>query len=178
MLWLAQRLQGFSALFSVGVPGKLSTVVFATATAAISTVATTLHSFLILSTCLGDTETGQTDQKYLIVIRTQRLAELVTHSWLSLQVRCRTPEELQQGISSQESRETEQRFFREHPELKHIDEEYKGIPALSRKLVQIQDQCIQSHLPTLQKEVIGATTAALQIVIQVDYFIALQQSTQ
>ena len=41
----------------------------------------------------------------------------------------------------------------EHPELKHIGEEYKGIPALSRKLVQIQDQCIQSHLPTLQKEV-------------------------
>ncbi|KAL3151207.1 hypothetical protein ABBQ38_013050 [Trebouxia sp. C0009 RCD-2024] len=68
-------------------------------------------------------------------------------------VRCRTPEELLQGISAQESREREQKFFREHPELKHIGEEYKGIPALSRKLVQIQDQCIQSHLPTLQKEV-------------------------
>lgn len=66
------------------------------------------------------------------------------------------PEELQQGISSQECCEREQRFFREHPELKHIGEEYKGIPALSRKLVQIQDQCIQSHLPTLQKEVISS----------------------
>lgn len=87
-----------------------------------------------------------------------------------MQVRCRTPEELQEGISSEESRDREQRFFREHPELKHIGEEYKGIPALSRKLVQIQDQCIQSHLPTLQKEVIGSTAAALQIVIEVLYF--------
>ena len=70
-----------------------------------------------------------------------------------MQVRCRTPEELQEGISCGESREREQRFFSEHPELKHVGEEFKGIPALSRKLVQIQDQCIQSHLPTLQKEV-------------------------
>ena len=69
-------------------------------------------------------------------------------------MRCRTPEELQEGISAEESREREQKFFREHAELKHIDDDYKGIPALSRKLVQIQDQCIQSHLPTLQKEVI------------------------
>ena len=74
---------------------------------------------------------------------------------MTLQVRCRTPDELTEGISAEESREREQQFFMGHPELKHLGEEFKGIPALSRKLVQIQDQCIQSHLPTLQKEVIA-----------------------
>ena len=84
--------------------------------------------------------------------------------WVIVQVRCRTPEELKEGISCEESREREQRFFKEHPELKHVAEEFKGIPALSRKLVRIQDQCIQSHLPILQKEVISAQQSCISAV--------------
>ena len=69
-----------------------------------------------------------------------------------LQVRCRTITELQEDISTEESRCREQDFFSSHAELRNIEEEYKGVPALSQKLVQIQDQCIQRHLPELQKE--------------------------
>lgn len=155
-----------SSLCTVGDSAEVSPV----ACAAVSTVVPSLHACIILTTGQGDTEICHTAPRYLMVIRTQRLTEPVTHSWLNLQVRCRTPEELQQGISSQESRETEQRFFREHAELKHIGEEYKGIPALSRKLVQIPGQYIQSHLPTLQKEVIVSTAATLHIVIEVLHF--------
>ena len=72
----------------------------------------------------------------------------------ALQVRNRTLAELQQDVSSEQARDIEETFFRQHAELKDIGEEYKGMAALSRKLVQIQDQCIQSHLPALQKEVV------------------------
>ncbi len=62
--------------------------------------------------------------------------------------------ELQDGISSLQARDREAELFRTHPELKLVAQEYKGVPALSRKLVQIQAERIQSHLPALQKEVI------------------------
>ncbi len=76
------------------------------------------------------------------------------HVYFALQVRSRTGQELQDGISSLQARDREAELFRTHPELKHVAQEYKGVPALSRKLVQIQAERIQSHLPALQKEVI------------------------
>ena len=71
-----------------------------------------------------------------------------------MQVRSRTGQELQDGISSLQARDREAELFRTHSELKLVAQEYKGVPALSRKLVQIQAERIQSHLPALQKEVI------------------------
>lgn len=74
----------------------------------------------------------------------------------SVYVRNRTATELQQDVSSEQACDMEENFIRQHAELKDIGDEYKGMSALSRKLVQIQDQCIQSHLPILQKEVSNA----------------------
>ncbi|DBA70035.1 TPA: hypothetical protein ACH3X2_012332, partial [Trebouxia sp. C0005] len=54
----------------------------------------------------------------------------------------------------------EAELFRTHSELKLVAQEYKGVPALSRKLVQIQAERIQSHLPELQKQVNNKLRAA------------------
>ena len=77
------------------------------------------------------------------------------------QVRSRTAIELAQGMSSQEAREKEAELFRTDPELKDLDEQYKGVPALSRKLVQIQAEHIQIHLPALQKQVLTQSDPSL-----------------
>ena len=69
-----------------------------------------------------------------------------------MQVRNRSAQELEAGISSQQVRDKEAEMFRTHPELKHVGEQFKGMPALSRKLVQIQAERIQEHLPALQKQ--------------------------
>lgn len=69
-------------------------------------------------------------------------------------MRSRTATELTQGVSSKEAREEEAELFRTHSELKDMANEYKGVPALSRKLVQIQAERIQLHLPALQKQVL------------------------
>lgn len=70
-----------------------------------------------------------------------------------MQVRSRTPHELKQGVSAKEARNNEAYFFEHHKELKHVAAEYKGVPALVQKLVQIQAERIQSHLPELKKAV-------------------------
>lgn len=70
-----------------------------------------------------------------------------------LQVRSRTGQELKAGITSLQARDKEAELFENHPELKNVAAEYKGVPALSAKLVQIQAERIQSHLPALQKQV-------------------------
>ena len=75
----------------------------------------------------------------------------LTHRTLS--VRSRTTQELHDGITCVEARTKEARLFAEHPELQHVAPELKGAPALSQKLVQIQAERIQSHLPELQKQV-------------------------
>jgi len=75
------------------------------------------------------------------------------NSTLVAQVRSRTGQELKDGVSSLQARGKEAELFRTHPELKLVAQEYKGVPALSRKLVQIQAERIQSHLPELQKQV-------------------------
>ena len=72
---------------------------------------------------------------------------------MALQVRSRTSKELTDGVSAQQARDKEAELFRTDPELKDVAEEYKGVPALSRKLVQIQAERISSHLPALQKQV-------------------------
>ncbi|DBA97858.1 TPA: hypothetical protein ACH3X3_012722 [Trebouxia sp. C0006] len=75
-------------------------------------------------------------------------------------VRSRTGQELKDGVSSVQARDKEAELFRTHPELKLVAQEYKGVPALSRKLVQIQAERIQSHLPELQKQVNNKLRAA------------------
>ncbi len=69
------------------------------------------------------------------------------------QVRSRTGQELKDGITSKQACQSEAELFRTHPELKHVGDELKGVPALANKLVQIQSECIQSNLPMLQKQV-------------------------
>ena len=81
-----------------------------------------------------------------------------------MQVRSRTNQELKDGITSLQARDREAKLFRTHPELKHVAIEYKGTPALSSKLVQIQAERIQSHLPALQKQVTMPQAAASQFV--------------
>ncbi len=68
-------------------------------------------------------------------------------------MRSRTGQELKDGVSSVQARGKEAELFRTRPELKLVAQEYKRVPALSRKLVQIQAERIQSHLPELQKQV-------------------------
>ena len=72
---------------------------------------------------------------------------------MHMQVRSRTGQELKDGISTMQARGMESKLFRTHPELKHVAKEFQGVPALSNKLVQIQAERIQSHLPALQKQV-------------------------
>lgn len=72
-----------------------------------------------------------------------------------LQVRSRTAHELKDGISASQARANEDKLFETHEELKLVAPEYKGIAALSNKLVQIQAERIQSHLPALQKQVVN-----------------------
>lgn len=42
------------------------------------------------------------------------------HSTHRLQVRCRTPEELEKGVPEEEVREREAAFFQAHPELQKV----------------------------------------------------------
>ena len=88
-----------------------------------------------------------------------------------MQVRSRTGQELKDGISTAQARDLEAKLFRTHPELKHVAKEFQGVPALSNKLVQIQAERIQSHLPALQKQVtkhsslLCTTTRSLTVLL-------------
>ena len=68
-------------------------------------------------------------------------------------MRCRTQEELKEGISPEVVLQRELEFFNNHAELSRLPNEYKGMPALVDKLVKLQGLRIHSHLPVLKKQV-------------------------
>ncbi|KAL4437095.1 hypothetical protein ABPG75_004234 [Micractinium tetrahymenae] len=68
-------------------------------------------------------------------------------------VRCRTPEELSQGVTEAEVREKEAAFFEAHPELKQVDRSCLGLQALVQRLAQIQVRCIAAAMPKLREQV-------------------------
>ena len=70
-----------------------------------------------------------------------------------MQVRCRSQEELNASTSSEDMRQREATFFRNHDELGSLPNENKGMPALVDKLVKLQGQRIHSHIPVLKKQV-------------------------
>ncbi|GMH34642.1 hypothetical protein BSKO_02503 [Bryopsis sp. KO-2023] len=69
------------------------------------------------------------------------------------QVRCRTPEETDEGATLEQVQQLEEELFRDHNELKHVDDSLKGVPALLQKLVEIQRKCLTNHLPEVRRKV-------------------------
>lgn len=73
-------------------------------------------------------------------------------SKLLLQVRSRTPKELEDNISASKMLQKEAAFFESHEELRGLSSEMKGLPALIQKLIRLQDQRLQEFLPNLKKQ--------------------------
>ena len=70
-----------------------------------------------------------------------------------MQVRSRTPKELEHRITAAEMQRREKSFFDNHHELCQLAPEMKGMPALIQKLIRLQDQRLQEFLPDLKKQV-------------------------
>ena len=82
---------------------------------------------------------------------------------LRLQVRNRTQEELDQGVTAEEVLQKEQDFFdgtdlteqqlRVSQELRSLSPDKKGTVQLIRKLVRIQQEQVRKRMPGLRREV-------------------------
>lgn len=83
-----------------------------------------------------------------------------THCCCS-QVRCRTPKELEEGISLDISRQLEAELLNNHEELRHVRPSCKGIPALVRKLISIQKARLEKCLP----EIISQVRSTLKLFV-------------
>lgn len=72
--------------------------------------------------------------------------------WTLLQVRSRTPSELEENLSAAKMLQRETAFFASHEELRGLSSEMKGLPALIQKLIRLQDQRLQEFLPNLKRQ--------------------------
>lgn len=64
-------------------------------------------------------------------------------------VRCRTPQELEEGVSLTAARKLEAELFNTHEELKHVMPSCKGLPALVEKLICVQKDRLEKCLPNI-----------------------------
>ncbi|MES1909396.1 MAG: hypothetical protein MHM6MM_002142 [Cercozoa sp. M6MM] len=77
-------------------------------------------------------------------------------------VRCRSQSEIEEGVSMDDVRRLEAELFTTRSELKHLQPESKGIPALARLLASLQLRRVQDTMPALArciKEALDEATA-------------------
>ena len=97
-------------------------------------------------------DTIQNDSDIVLKLRAERDTDIkLTLGWVS--VRCRTPTEVKNGLSSRELLETEKLFFDTNPLLAGLEQQFWGTGTLVSRVVDIQGTTIDKWLPEVRSKI-------------------------